>query len=57
MKGLKVRAMYSYDYTENSNKIFKKKFNLYNYDSDIEQYMPVVVNSPSSVKKREFRVC
>lgn len=54
VKGLKVRAMYSYDYTENSNKIFKKKFNLYNYDSDIEQYMPVVVNSPSSVKRENF---
>ena len=54
IKNLKLKGMYSYDYTSNSNKIFKKKYDLYSYDVESNTYLPVTVNSPSNVRKENF---
>jgi len=54
VKGLKLRGMYSYDFTSNANKSFQKKYNTYNYDSATDTYIPVAVNSPSNVRKENY---
>jgi TonB-linked SusC/RagA family outer membrane protein len=54
VKGLKARGMYSYDYTENENKLFQKKFNLYTYNANTEQYTAVAAQSPSYVRREYY---
>jgi TonB-linked SusC/RagA family outer membrane protein len=54
VKGLKARGMYSYDYTENENKTFRKQFNLYEYNANTEQYNVITVQSPSRVRREYF---
>jgi TonB-linked SusC/RagA family outer membrane protein len=52
--GLKVRGMYSYDYTENETKIFQKKFNVYTYNENTGQYLSNTVQSPSYVRREYY---
>ncbi|MDR1981686.1 MAG: TonB-dependent receptor [Tannerellaceae bacterium] len=54
VKGLKAKGMYSYDYTENENKIFRKQFNLYEYNPNTEVYNTVTVQSPSFVQRAYY---
>jgi TonB-linked SusC/RagA family outer membrane protein len=54
VKGLKARGMYSYDYTENENKFFQKKFNLYTYDANTDQYTAIAAQSPSYVRREYY---
>jgi TonB-linked SusC/RagA family outer membrane protein len=51
VKGLKTRGMYSYDYTENENKIYRKAFKLYTYNPTADVYNPVTIQSPSYVRR------
>lgn len=55
VKGLKARGMYSYDYKENEDKIFRKTFNLYTYDSENDKYNATAVNSPSQLTRRTYK--
>ena len=52
--GLKAKGMYSYDYRENENKLWRKTFNLYTYDETSKTYNPAAVNSPSRLTRQYF---
>ena len=57
ISGLKVKGMYSYDYRQNDNKIFRKTFDLYTSGRDEngnETYIPSPVNSPSQLTREYF---
>jgi TonB-linked SusC/RagA family outer membrane protein len=52
--GLKAKGMYSYDYRENENKLWRKTFNLYTYNEASETYIPAAVRSPSRLTRQYF---
>lgn len=49
VKGLSIKLMFSYDYWANKQKNFRKKYALYTYDKDNDEYIPSYANSPSAV--------
>jgi TonB-linked SusC/RagA family outer membrane protein len=51
VKGLKARGMYSYDYTENENKISNKSFHLYSYNATTDKYNIFEAQAPSYVRR------
>lgn len=51
--GLRAKGMFGYDYQLLDNKIYKKQYNLYNYDDAAESYNATVNQSPSNIR-REF---
>ena len=50
--GLKAKGMFSYDYRENENKLFRKTFNLYTYSESNQTYTPAPVNAPSRLDRQ-----
>jgi TonB-linked SusC/RagA family outer membrane protein len=52
VKGLKAKGMYSYDYTGNDYKIFRKEYELYEYNANTEQYNSVSYASPSTIQRQ-----
>jgi len=44
--------MFSYDYRENENKLFRKTFNLYTYNESNQTYTPAPVNAPSRLDRQ-----
>lgn len=51
IKGLSLKALYSYDYNFSNNKTFSKKYELYRYDEVNDKYTSVVRDAPSSVRR------
>ncbi|SFW67605.1 TonB-dependent receptor [Chitinophaga sancti] len=51
--GLRAKGMFGYDYQLLDNKIYKKQYNLYNYDDAAASYNATVNQSPSNIR-REF---
>jgi TonB-linked SusC/RagA family outer membrane protein len=55
IKGLSVRGLYSFDYTLNINKIFRKTYNTYTYNSATNIYnVTGTQQSPSTVRKEMY---
>jgi TonB-linked SusC/RagA family outer membrane protein len=54
VKGLSARAVYSFDYTLNNNKIFNKAYNLYNYNAATDVYTVAGTQQAPSTVRREF---
>jgi TonB-linked SusC/RagA family outer membrane protein len=52
VKGLKARGMYSYDYTENNNRNFRKKYTV--YDLRDSQFIPANIYTPSTLTRRHY---
>ncbi len=51
VKGLKVRALFSYDNTIADNSSYKLAYNEYNYDASTDAYTPVTRNSPTHLTR------
>lgn len=51
IKGLSLKALFSYDYNSSNNKTYSRKYELYRYDEVNDKYTSVVRDSPSSVKR------
>ena len=51
VEGLSARALYSFDYSSNTDKAYRKEYALYGYDSQTEVYTPNLANSPSRVRR------
>lgn len=51
--GLRAKGMFGYDYNLLDNKIYKRQYNLYNYDDATESYNATTNQSPSNIR-REF---
>lgn len=55
LKGLTAKAMFSYDYRNDDNEIFRKEYNQYAYDKVSDSYIQkVYANSSPSQLKREY---
>ncbi|MDR1121698.1 MAG: TonB-dependent receptor [Dysgonamonadaceae bacterium] len=52
VEGLKARGMYSYDYTENNNRNFRKKYTV--YDLRDGEYVPANIYSPSTLTRQHY---
>jgi len=50
VKGLELKALGSYDFDLQSNKIYMKSYNLYNYDAANDKYNPVAQQSPATIR-------
>ncbi|GAA4310429.1 TonB-dependent receptor [Compostibacter hankyongensis] len=50
--GLKARAMYSYDVTNNLGKSWRKRYPLYTYDNATDTYNPVYRQDPSTLSEQ-----
>uniref|UniRef100_UPI003217ED0D TonB-dependent receptor n=1 Tax=uncultured Draconibacterium sp. TaxID=1573823 RepID=UPI003217ED0D len=51
IKGLKAKALYSYDYSMNENKDYAKAYLQYNYNEENNKYSTFQHNSPSSITR------
>ncbi len=51
VSGLSAKAMYNYDFNTNSNKIYMKSYNLYNYDAANNAYLPVPQQTPATIRR------
>jgi TonB-linked SusC/RagA family outer membrane protein len=49
--GLMARGMYNYGISINDNTQVKNAYNLYQYDQQNQQYIPTLVNAPSTVNR------
>ncbi len=49
VKGLSLKAMYSYDYNMSNNKTYKKAYDLYRYDEATGKYNATLRDAPSSI--------
>ncbi len=54
VRGLSVRALYSFDYTLNNNKIFNKTYNTYTYNPATNVYAVTGTQQSPSTVRREF---
>jgi TonB-linked SusC/RagA family outer membrane protein len=54
VKGLTLRGLYSYDYTLNNNKIFRKTYNTYTYNQATGAYAVTGVQQSPSLVRREM---
>lgn len=52
--GLRAKGMFGYDYQLLDNKIYKKQYNLYNYDDATESYNATANQSPSNIRKEFY---
>lgn len=53
VKGLNLKALYSYDYQIALNKAFRKQYNQYTYNAATDVYNPIPMNAPMRIR-REF---
>lgn len=51
VKGMSMKAFYSYDYNFSNNKTYRRSYNLYRFDELNQQYVPTVKDAPSSVNR------
>ena len=51
VQGLSLKALYSYDFTENDNKTYMKSYNLYNYNASTDTYTPVPQQTPATIRR------
>lgn len=51
VKGLSLKAMYSYDYNDSDAKNYTKKYNLYKYNQATKDYEAYLMNSPSRISR------
>ena len=56
IKGLNVGAMYSYDYDNSDNRLSRKEYTLYEYDSASDIYQPYKAYSPSLIQRSYGKV-
>lgn len=49
VKGLKAHFLYAYDFNNNTNKAFSKRYPLYTYDAASDSYNASYINSPSTM--------
>ncbi|HMF71187.1 MAG TPA: SusC/RagA family TonB-linked outer membrane protein, partial [Flavitalea sp.] len=51
VKGLSAKALFSYDFNSNNNKIYQKAYNLYNYNASTDTYTPVPQQTPATLRR------
>lgn len=51
IKGFNLKALYSYDYNSNNNKVYMKAYNLYNYNASTDTYSPVPQQTPATIRR------
>lgn len=54
IEGLQAKGMFSYDYQIADNKLYKKAYNLYEYDDATEKYAAKEINSPSTFRREHY---
>ncbi|WP_207510375.1 SusC/RagA family TonB-linked outer membrane protein [Longitalea luteola] len=52
VKGLSLKALYSYDFNDTSYKTYMKAYNLYNYDASTDTYKPVPQQTPATIRRQ-----
>jgi TonB-linked SusC/RagA family outer membrane protein len=56
VKGLNVKGLYSYDFTQNDNQLYNKAYNLYTYNTTTGAYVVgSVQQSPSTIRKENYQ--
>ncbi|MDB5091124.1 MAG: TonB-dependent receptor plug [Mucilaginibacter sp.] len=52
ISGLQAKGMFNYGYGMNDNRYVTNSYNLYNYDTQNQVYIPTLINSPSNTTRQ-----
>lgn len=56
IQGLNVKGLFSYDFTQNDNKIYNKTYNLYSYNAATDAYVVgSIQQSPSTIRRENYQ--